>query len=119
LAQHINPLKEGEKIKISLGGKTPKQSTLHHKDGDNDVNKPKGGGFSLKPPPPPGSTVFVNFPTSTSPPSSTSQQSPEGTGRGTDTSSVVSSDRLSFSLGTADSGVGKGEEEEDDWSDFK
>jgi hypothetical protein len=116
LAQHINPLKEGEKIKISLGGKTPKHSTLH-KDGDSsDVNKPKGGGFGLKPPPAPGSTVFVNFPST--PTASSTQQSPEGT----DTSSVVSTDRLSFSVGT-DGGVGKEEVfgtcDDDDWGDFK
>lgn len=55
---HINPLKEGEKIKISMGhSKKP----AHSSEGDS---KPKtgGGGFLLKPPPAPGSTVFLHLP---------------------------------------------------------
>lgn len=70
LSHHINPLKEGEKIKISIGGAhkaaaASSSSNSKAEDGTSGTNKPtKSGGFLLKPPPPPGSTVFINLPPS-------------------------------------------------------
>jgi hypothetical protein len=88
LEQHIEPLKEGEKIKVSIKGGNRSQSSSFRSPGGS------GGFAGLKPPPQPGSTVFGSI---LPPPSSASSSS--------------ASSAIGDSPATATA-------EDDDWGDF-